>query len=129
MTSQLVDLRQRYDKVVKILRQFYDCRTMFCKLGLCSAALVAKCLCLSNHICACLCVHLQYTSEFVQSHLLSRRLAYFCCKKLSQVCADASTAPLSSPTSQFPAPVAASSSSNEYVFLIIYVQRDYVGSL
>jgi len=55
----------------------------------------------------------QYTSEFVQSHLLSRRLAYFCCKKLSQICTD-SSASLSSPGSQSSA-AAAPSVSNECV--------------
>ena len=65
-------------------------------------------------IVSSVCV-LQYTSEFVQSHLLSRRLAYFCCKKLSQICTD-SSASLSSPSSQSPAAAAATSSaSNEYV--------------
>ena len=62
---------------------------------------------------------LQYTSEFVQSQLLSRRLAYFCCKKLSQICTD-SSASLPSPSSQSPA-AATSSASNEYAVCIVNV--------
>ena len=32
-TLLLVDLRQKYDKIAKILQQFYDCRMMFCQSG------------------------------------------------------------------------------------------------
>jgi len=57
----------------------------------------------------------QFTSEFVQSHLLSRRLAHFCCRKLSQICTD-SSASLSPPNSQSPATAAAATSAtNEWV--------------
>jgi len=32
----------------------------------------------------------RYTSEFVQSNLLARRLAHFCAKKIAQMCTDSS---------------------------------------
>ena len=70
---------------------------------------------LSWRVCA-----VQYTSEFVQSHLLSRRLAYFCCKKLSQICTDSSSS-LLSPSSQSTSAAAASLTSNECVIWTLFV--------